>query len=350
MPLSPDTSKVGWHAFLSHAQATAGGQVFAVREALAAYGLEAWIDVDYATSAESMHQGVVSSAVFVCFLSRTVLARKYCQLELRAALNKRKPIVFVHEEDAAYGGAPIAEIVEEGRRISGNPDEVAAGRVLVSVPELDALFPGGQPAQGVVPFRRGAEFLSITIPELVRRIKDAAPKPFNLPTSANYPRLKLTRALSQAPVLRGGAAASEAPACDVLLVGGPSGTHQLLFLETALRARAGGGVGGLLRSCDGLPDTKSRFSVNILPPGSSRETGAAAARCAGIVVVLLTADLWGVSGVMDEGACAALLTVLQRHAQQSGTSAGGLHMLHEIDSRFGGVYPINALISSVRRN
>lgn len=42
-----------WHAFLSHAQATAGDQCLILREALLGRGAEAWLDVDHNTSAES---------------------------------------------------------------------------------------------------------------------------------------------------------------------------------------------------------------------------------------------------------------------------------------------------------
>ena len=299
-----------WHAFLSHAQFSGGGQIFVLREALSVFGLDTWIDVDCNTSAESMRDGVARSAVFICFLSRTVFTRKFCQLELRTALDKQKPIIFVHEEDPSFGGAPISEILAEGMSHSSSQAEIAAGTVRVSAAELGRLFPDGKPETGVIPFRRGSRLLEETVPELVRRINLAPGIPS--PVHVHFPRLKMARRQAPPPSMADAVHSSTpsaestltALACDVLLVGGRSSTHQLLFLETALRARA-----GVLTQKTAAP---ARFTVATLLPASSAALGAATARQAGLVVALLTADLWGEAGVIDAGACAAIGAALQR--------------------------------------
>ena len=50
-----------------------------------------------------MVDGIHSSAVFILFLSDGVLQRPYCQLEIRAALETRRKILLVHEDDERHG-------------------------------------------------------------------------------------------------------------------------------------------------------------------------------------------------------------------------------------------------------
>ena len=45
-----------------------------------------------------MLKGIQDSAAFVLFLSQGVLARPYCQMEIRHAMALKKPIVLVHGE------------------------------------------------------------------------------------------------------------------------------------------------------------------------------------------------------------------------------------------------------------
>lgn len=52
-----------------------------------------------------MLQGVTESAAFVLLLSRCVLSREFCQLEIRRALELRKPVVLVRETDPRHGAA-----------------------------------------------------------------------------------------------------------------------------------------------------------------------------------------------------------------------------------------------------
>ena len=45
-----------------------------------------------------MLKGIQDSAAFVLFLSQGVLARPYCQMEIRHAMALKKPIVLLHGE------------------------------------------------------------------------------------------------------------------------------------------------------------------------------------------------------------------------------------------------------------
>ena len=115
---SPAPAPAAFAAFLSHAQAMGGDQVLVLREALRAWAPAArvWHDLDEQPTAEGMRAGVASAAVFVLFLSRSVLARPAVRHEVGTALALGKPFIYVLERDAARGGAPdAAALLREGR-------------------------------------------------------------------------------------------------------------------------------------------------------------------------------------------------------------------------------------------
>ena len=65
---------------------------------------------DAATEA-AMLNGVRGATVFLLLLTRNTLMRPYCQMELRAAMALRKPIVVVHETDDRAGGGELEDII-----------------------------------------------------------------------------------------------------------------------------------------------------------------------------------------------------------------------------------------------
>ena len=75
-------------AFLSHFQATGGDQCLLLREALAARGARAWLDVDAeALTTAAMAEGAAGVPLFVLLLSRGVLTRwAVVEKEVRVAL------------------------------------------------------------------------------------------------------------------------------------------------------------------------------------------------------------------------------------------------------------------------
>jgi hypothetical protein len=59
----------------------------------------AWFDKSETPSVEGMLAGVAHSDVFLLFLTRDVLTRPYCLLEIREALRLRKPLILLRETE-----------------------------------------------------------------------------------------------------------------------------------------------------------------------------------------------------------------------------------------------------------
>ena len=96
----------------------------------------------------AMILGVRESAAFALFLSAGVLARPFCLLEIRTALEADKPVLLVHEDDARHGAFGFAEF-------DGAPPEV---RALAARCES-------------MPYRRRRHEADAFFRELVRRIE-----------------------------------------------------------------------------------------------------------------------------------------------------------------------------------
>ena len=52
---------------------------------------------------EGMRQGIETAAVFLLFLSKSVLERPFCQFEIREAVALKKPMLLIHESDSRFG-------------------------------------------------------------------------------------------------------------------------------------------------------------------------------------------------------------------------------------------------------
>ncbi len=79
--------RVRYHAFLSHNQIEASGDVALLCRELEAFGLQPWRDMSQLDiTEEAMKQGVFDSDVFILVLTNSVLSRKFCQKELSWAL------------------------------------------------------------------------------------------------------------------------------------------------------------------------------------------------------------------------------------------------------------------------
>lgn len=68
-----------------------------------------WLDVDEKeVHVDAMIKGVTDSIFFLLFLTKGMLSRPYCQLEIRTAMELNKPIIVVADEPTDkenYGGA-----------------------------------------------------------------------------------------------------------------------------------------------------------------------------------------------------------------------------------------------------
>ena len=60
-----------------------------------------------------MAEGVKSSGFVILFLSQGVLTRPFVQFEIEAALNARKKVILVHEQDPRHGPFDFAEEVKK---------------------------------------------------------------------------------------------------------------------------------------------------------------------------------------------------------------------------------------------
>ena len=99
----PAPRRMLYHAFMSHAQADASGTVAAMYYAYLKWGLHNWIDMRQETlTLEGMKQGVRDSDVFLLLLSRHVLASWFCQQEILTAIQHRKKIQLLIEEEERF--------------------------------------------------------------------------------------------------------------------------------------------------------------------------------------------------------------------------------------------------------
>merc|ERR1740115_483790 len=95
--------RMRYHAFVSHAQLEASGDVGTVFFLGESLGLHGWRDMNQPDlTAQGMMQGVFDSDVFILFLTCSVLSRKYCQMEIGWAMAFDKPIVIIYEEEERF--------------------------------------------------------------------------------------------------------------------------------------------------------------------------------------------------------------------------------------------------------
>ena len=99
-PAAAAATAFEWDFFLSHYQLNGGPQMAQLRAELALHhGKRAWFDKSETPSVKEMLRGVANSDVFLLFLTRDVLTRPYCLMEIREALRLRKPIILLRETE-----------------------------------------------------------------------------------------------------------------------------------------------------------------------------------------------------------------------------------------------------------
>ncbi|EOD35585.1 hypothetical protein EMIHUDRAFT_98575 [Emiliania huxleyi CCMP1516] len=104
-----------WHLFLSHVWSTGQDAVAVIKNELLQFlpGCEIFLDVDDLKNIGELEAYIGRSQVVLCFLSRGYLRSTNCLREIRAALEKGKPLVLVHEADPDKGGGTLAELRSE---------------------------------------------------------------------------------------------------------------------------------------------------------------------------------------------------------------------------------------------
>eukprot|EP00808_Paulinella_micropora_P030475 g68739.t1 len=97
------TVRMRLHAFISHMQAEASGDVGSLSAALRRCGIRVWRDMDAPDlSEEGMQQGVADCDIFILMLTNAVLSRTYCLKEIFWALGFGKPFIIVMETDGRF--------------------------------------------------------------------------------------------------------------------------------------------------------------------------------------------------------------------------------------------------------
>lgn len=91
------------YAFMSHCQADASSTVSSLFLLYKSLGLHNWLDMRQSKlTLEGMRQGVHGSKQFLLVLTRHVLGSWYCQQEILCAIESRKPVQLILEEDARF--------------------------------------------------------------------------------------------------------------------------------------------------------------------------------------------------------------------------------------------------------
>eukprot|EP00937_MAST-01D_sp_MAST-1D-sp2_P001142 g1142.t1 len=101
-----------YHAFISHSQQDGGDQVAHIKKELEKYVCTISIFTDVAagcreralTRKTDLYGAIDASDVFLVFLTKTYFTRKWCVIEFRDAIAKRKKIVLVMDRDERHGG------------------------------------------------------------------------------------------------------------------------------------------------------------------------------------------------------------------------------------------------------
>ena len=146
-PPSPRSPGGTYDFFLSHFRRNGGVNMLALRAALRARGLWSWLDAvePWTHKKRAMLQGIDDSRVFVFYLTRGVLTRPFCVLELRHALKLGKPVVLLWEAEE-LGATWTDNDGGEQRTVGSLEDLMAEGPrlevdgVQTDVGEFDALF------------------------------------------------------------------------------------------------------------------------------------------------------------------------------------------------------------------
>ena len=92
-----------YHAFISHYQLEASGTVGTLFHSYRQLGVSNWVDMHMKDlTTDSMLKGVQDSDIFLLVLTKGVLQRPFCQLELREAIKLKKRVQLLLEVDPRF--------------------------------------------------------------------------------------------------------------------------------------------------------------------------------------------------------------------------------------------------------
>ncbi|KAJ3355617.1 hypothetical protein HDU83_002999 [Entophlyctis luteolus] len=109
------SSEFKYHIFLSYFQKEAMDACMGLYHRLNGQGLKVWFDQIYQDNlnADAMKRGVEESKVYLLFLTKSVFSSTYVKMELKRAVDLKREILFVHEEDQRLPGfAPFKDYIQ----------------------------------------------------------------------------------------------------------------------------------------------------------------------------------------------------------------------------------------------
>jgi hypothetical protein len=112
-PALPVGRFIVWHMFLSHIWSTGQDQCASIKRQLTLLlpGVSIFLDVDDLESIDELEDYIEKSQVIMLFVSKGYLKSKNCIREVRASVEKTKPLTLVH--DPVRGGATLEFIKEQ---------------------------------------------------------------------------------------------------------------------------------------------------------------------------------------------------------------------------------------------
>jgi hypothetical protein len=131
---NPNGDDEEYHVFVSHSQGDAGDQAAHVKKELEKFVSTMVIFTDVAagrverqlTMKSKLSSAISRSKVFLVFLTKTYLTRKWCVLELQEAIALKKRIVIIFDTDTRHGGmTSLEELVEyaQGQKARRSADK-----------------------------------------------------------------------------------------------------------------------------------------------------------------------------------------------------------------------------------
>eukprot|EP00435_Cladocopium_sp_Y103_P053480 s2477_g17.t1 len=146
--------KCRWDFFLSHKQSNAQDAVQNLRLALSErfLGASFWLDIEQDPTVRGMCNGVSYSRNVLIFLTEGITESKFCQMELRWALEANRNLILVMETDDRHGKPNMEQLINRC------PDD------------LKAVFTQNE----IIPWFRDPEFRSVSVEKILRK---CAPDP-----------------------------------------------------------------------------------------------------------------------------------------------------------------------------
>lgn len=142
-------AKCRWDFFLSHKQSNAQDAVQNLRLALSErfLGASFWLDIEQDPTVRGMCNGVSYSRNVLIFLTEGITESKFCQMELRWALEANRNLILVMETDDRHGKPNMEHLIHRC------PDD------------LKAVFTQNE----IIPWFRDPEFRSVSVEKILRK-------------------------------------------------------------------------------------------------------------------------------------------------------------------------------------